>query len=268
MSRFIDRSNVNGPASADNLREAGVSHIYLKASEGTGFTDATYTPRRFAAAAAGAVHGAYHFADLADPIAECNHFLYVIGVPQAGMLRPALDLERGTPVTDHAWAEEWVTRFHAVRGYLPVLYGSTSLAEPLRRASKLLSACAWWRAEYGPNDGRCYPLQGGNQGAAIHQYTSVARFPGIAGACDASLLISETGIIVPGKPRPVHHVSKQMQAAWRWAQWYCGIGRYQGHGHYAREHGVPDSEPPPLPPNTWKQAWACVQWYTKHGVGA
>lgn len=263
----MDRSNTNGPADADHLGEAGVTAIYLKASEGAYYTDTTYLARREAADKVTIRHGAYHFGrpdTPAGPFAEAKHFLGVIGKPQPGRLRPALDLERSGPDT-LSWAITFVNVIHGTLGYWPVLYGSTSFIAPLLQQSAVLRNCAWWRAEYGPDDGHDHPLQGGAMGAAIHQYTSKAHLPGLPGDCDVNLVLREAGIYVPGVlPNPMHFAN----AAWRWAAWYVGIGPYKGHGHYAYEHGVPRSSPPPLPANMVTEAWACVRWYTSHGVGA
>lgn len=190
MTRFIDRSNVNGP---DSYKTARITHIYLKATEGTGFVDSTYHDRKLEAEQAGAVTGAYHFADLQNPATEVEHFLAVIGHAHPGHFRPCLDLERGTVVSDVPWAETWIGHFHKSQGYLPTLYGSTSLIAPMRTTSALIRACPWWRAEYGPNDGKHHALQGGDMGAAAHQYTSVATFPGISGNTDASVFVSASG---------------------------------------------------------------------------
>jgi GH25 family lysozyme M1 (1,4-beta-N-acetylmuramidase) len=254
----------------DNLAVADVKHIYLKASEGASFTDPTYLERRLAAEKVTLHYGAYHFArpdQKTSPFSEAKLFLNVIGTPQPGRLRPCLDLEvpAAGQLTLRQWAEDFASVIHGTLGYWPVLYGSTSFIAPLRAESQILRSCAWWRAEYGRNDGNCYPLAGGAMGAAIHQYTSVAHFAGISGATDASVILSESGIYVPGlPPKPIHALT----AAWRWAQWYVGIGRYKGRGHYAHEHGVPNSNPPPLPASMVGDAWACVKWYTSHGVGA
>lgn len=199
MTRFIDRSNVNGPASADDLKRAAITHLYAKASEGLSFTDLTYQDRHAAAAAAGAKFGGYHFAGHSSAPAEADFFLSRIGKPPAGSLRPCLDLESGQSA---AWAEAFALRVKAKLGYLPVLYGSTSFIAPLRAANATLKACPWWRAEYGPNDGQVHQLEGGDQGAAAHQYTSVATFPGISGHTDASILIDEAALLVPGPKTP------------------------------------------------------------------
>jgi GH25 family lysozyme M1 (1,4-beta-N-acetylmuramidase) len=189
MTVFLDRSNVNG---ADDYKQAGVTHIYLKVSEGTTFTDRTYLERRRQALAAGAKVGGYHFAGHADPRAEADFFLSLVKEDQ---LRPCLDLESGQ---NRAWAEQFVLRMHDKLGYWPVLYGSTSFIAPMRSASAVLRNCPWWRAEFGPNDGGRHALSGGDMGAAAHQYTSVATVPGISGATDRSELINEKQMLVPG----------------------------------------------------------------------
>src|SRR6266581_3739940 len=168
MTELLDRSNVNGPDDYAVAHKAGMTHLYLKATEGTSFTDATYKSRKAEGLAAGAVVGAYHFARSSDPVAEADHFLNAIGVPRAGRLRPCLDLEDGQPA---AWAEAFVKHIHAKLGYYPTLYGSTSFIVPKRTASATLRACPFWRAEFGPNDGHRHPLAGGDLGASAHQYT-------------------------------------------------------------------------------------------------
>lgn len=195
MTVFIDRSNVNG---ADDYAKAPVTHIYLKASEGTGFTDSTYQARRQQALAAGAKVGAYHFAGHNDPTVEADFFLSRIEKPHEGDLRPCLDLESGQ---SRAWAERFVARVKQRLGYYPTIYGSTSFIGPMRAGSATLKRCPWWRAEYGPNDGLHHALSGGDQGAAAHQYTSVAEVPGISGPTDASVLLNEAELLVPA-PAP------------------------------------------------------------------
>jgi GH25 family lysozyme M1 (1,4-beta-N-acetylmuramidase) len=206
MTRFIDRSNVNG---TDDYKKAGITHLYLKATESSNFTDATYVARKRAGIAAGAVVGAYHFAGHADPVVEAEHFLGVIAAPKAGHLRPCLDLESGESA---AWTAAFVEHLHSKLGYWPVLYGNTSTIPGLRAASASVRACPWWRAEFGPNDGQHHALSGGEMGAAAHQYTSVATFPGITGHTDASVFCSAAGeaaMLVGGSvkkhwPKPDH----------------------------------------------------------------
>lgn len=189
---FIDRSNVN---SGDDYKAAPTTHLYLKVSEGTTFTDTTYRTRRSQGKAAGARVGGYHFAGHGDPRAEADFFLSLLGKPDAGDLKPCLDLESGQ---SRQWAEQFVLRVKQRLGYFPVLYGSTSFIQPMRQASSTLRACPWWRAEFGPNDGGRHTLQGGDMGAAAHQYTSVATVPGISGRTDRSAILDEKQLVVGG----------------------------------------------------------------------
>ncbi len=210
MGVFIDRSNVNG---ADDYRKAGVSHLYLKATEGTTFRDGTYQQRRSQGLKAGAKVGAYHFARANNPATEADFFLTTIGTPRPGDLRPCLDLEDGQSIE---WAEAFVEHVRDVLGYRPVLYGSTSFIAPMRIRSAKLRACPWWRAEYGPNDGQRHDLVGGDQGAAAHQYTSVATFPGISGKTDASIVLIEKQLAVPpAKPRKRYVIKRDGQVVGR-----------------------------------------------------
>lgn len=193
MTVFIDRAGVNG---TDDYQRAGVTHIYLKVSEGTSFVDSTYLVRRNHAQAAGAVVGGYHFAGHNDPRAEAEFFLSKLMPAKPGELRPCLDLESGQ---SQQWAEAFVQQVRKRLGYWPVLYGSTSFIAPMRSASAILRNCPWWRAEFGPNDGGRHALSGGDMGAAAHQYTSVGSLPGISGATDRSEFIRMQEMLVPGE---------------------------------------------------------------------
>lgn len=258
---FVDRSNVNG---ADDYRVAGVHHLYLKATEGTTFIDASNANRHAQAAAEGvAVTGDYHFADLDDPAAECAFFLSHARVHTPGQFRGCLDLERGTVITDVAWAESWVAAYREHVGHLPVVYGSTSLIAPLRAASKLIRACPWWRAEYGPNDGADHPLEGGALGAAAHQYTSVAHVTGLAGDVDRSVFVSPSGarsMLIPNPPRLVPIPPE----AWLWAEWKIGVARFKGHAGDAAYR--PATLPARIPARLWPACARAAWWYYSHGV--
>lgn len=254
MGIFIDRSNVNP---GDDYARADVNHAYFKATEGTGFTDATFAGRTAEARRAGAQCGAYHYAANTNAVDECDFFLNSIPAPRKGDLRPCVDVERsqnGTPNT------EWVVAFveHARKrlGYWPVVYGNTSTLEPMRSSSPVIRACGWWRAEYGPDDGRPHPLMGGDQGCAAHQYTSQAHFPGIGSNTDASIMMRADIMTVPG---PVaKHRTPYPAVAWRWARWRVGVGEYTNH---AGDHAMRPSHAPARIPARW---WRLVGWYKRN----
>ena len=192
MTRFIDRSGNNG---TDNYHLAQVTHLYLKATEGTSFTDPSYRGRKAQAFNEGVKHvGSYHFAGSGDPRTEAMFFLSVIGKPRPGSLRPCIDVESGQTA---GWVEAFATVVKDHLGYAPVFYANTSEGSALRAQSAFVRGLAWWRAEYGPDDGTVHALAGGDLGCAAHQYSDKARFTGISGFTDASVLIDERAMLLP-----------------------------------------------------------------------
>lgn len=89
----IDVSHHQGAIDWEAVADDDIAFAYLKASEGTGFTDARFVENWAAADEAGIPRGGYHFFTLCLPGAEqAQHFLRT-APPQAGALPPAVDLE-------------------------------------------------------------------------------------------------------------------------------------------------------------------------------
>lgn len=92
----IDASHHQGPIDWPRVARAGIAFAYLKATEGTGFTDPRFAAHRRAAARAGIDVAGYHYFQLcSDGAAQAAHFLAVVGRDRAAAraLAPALDLE-------------------------------------------------------------------------------------------------------------------------------------------------------------------------------
>jgi lysozyme len=72
-----------------------VGFVYLKASQGTAFVDATFAPNWTLLQSMPNIHrGAYHFlSGDADPTAQAQHFLTKLGKPLPGDMPPCVDLE-------------------------------------------------------------------------------------------------------------------------------------------------------------------------------
>lgn len=233
MGILIDRSNNNSADDYAAAHNAGVTHAYFKATDGLSFVDATYKDRMKRAQAAGIVCGAYHFAEHGDPVTEATHFLNVVGKPTAGHLRPCLDLESGESAT---WADAFLRHVHAELGYWPVLYGSTSQIPAVRAGSSAARACAWWRAEYGPNDGGRHALQGGDMGAAAHQYTSAAHITGVEGDTDASVFLASPVVMLVPATRPKWRRPKGITATWVGGDGKPRSGDFHGLGWFQLRH--------------------------------
>lgn len=260
MTFMIDRANVNGADDYPVAHHAGAQWAYFKATEGAHFTDETYHSRRKAARDAGIVTGAYMFSDNTDPAVEANQFLDVIGDlgARAGDLRPCLDIERspnGVPTLAHT--EALASHLRAKLGYWPTIYGSTSVLAPYRADSVVVRSCPYWRAEYGPNDGRLHSLSGGDQGAAAHQYTSVGRVSGVSGFVDLSSLLRPDQVIVP-TPQTVKTTLPPV--AWKWARWRLGLAEYEGHRQ------DPEMRPHRAPRRIPLGWYRTVRWYQRNVI--
>jgi lysozyme len=94
LAEGIDASHHQGPIDWERVAGAGIRFAYLKASEGTGFTDPRFAAHRAAAVRAGVAVAGYHYFQLcSDGTAQAEHFLDVLGPHPATDPPPALDLE-------------------------------------------------------------------------------------------------------------------------------------------------------------------------------
>lgn len=93
--RGIDASHHQGAIDWQAVAGDGVSFAYLKATEGTSYTDPTFAGHRAAAQDHGIQVGGYHYFQLCSPgVEQAVHFASVLGPISAGShLPPAVDLE-------------------------------------------------------------------------------------------------------------------------------------------------------------------------------
>jgi GH25 family lysozyme M1 (1,4-beta-N-acetylmuramidase) len=134
-AKGLDVSNWNGTVKWGKVASAGYRFAFGKATEGTSYTDKTYTTNRNGSEGAGLVFGAYHFAKpagrnmaaaTASAIRQANHFLAVAG-PQPGELPPVLDLEATGDLPKQrllVWTLAWLEQIDARTGVVPFLYTS------------------------------------------------------------------------------------------------------------------------------------------------
>ncbi len=128
-----------------SVKSTGIDAVILKATQGTGFKDPAFAPRRANARAAGLLVGAYHFFDAKSPIEQMAHFLSVVGDNDDILLVVDFEAyERSQPTASQAAAA--VMMIKCMTGRLPVLYtGRYVLSSP----NSVLSQCPLWLAEYG-----------------------------------------------------------------------------------------------------------------------
>ena len=197
-SKGIDVSNHQGSKiDWPQVAGSGIEFSFLKASEGTTFTDATYALNRSGANAASISIGGYHFARpagtndvtlTASAIAQADHFVD-IAQPRGGDLPPVLDLETagGLSVTNLVkWTQAWVTEVTARTGLQPLVYTSPafwkkSLGDTTAFA---LAGNQLWIAHWTSGASPTVPASNwGGLGWTFWQWSDCQHIPGIATGC-------------------------------------------------------------------------------------
>lgn len=95
LVRGVDASHHQGDIDWVRVRRDGIEFAYLKATEGSSFTDPRFVASTRAARAAGLRVGGYHYFTLCSAgVPQAEHFVDVLGsVGSRGSMPPAIDLE-------------------------------------------------------------------------------------------------------------------------------------------------------------------------------
>jgi lysozyme len=195
--RGIDVSVHQRTISWKAIKAAGLKFAYLKATEGVGFTDASFVRHKAEAKKVRIPVGAYHYArpdtniSARDPILEADYFVDVVR-PGKGDLLPALDFEEPglPPAKMREWTKAWLARVHERTGVHPLFYVSPGFWNQHLRGTSPFPDCPLWLAQWGPNDGQPHsavPIAGWSA-ITVHQFTSNGRIAGFGGRLDLNLL--------------------------------------------------------------------------------
>lgn len=190
MYTIVDISNNNGgKVDWKRVKNAGVTGVLLKATEGATFTDTTFANRRLFAEQAGLRVGYYHFAHPEHNPAkqEAKHFCSVVKSVGRRDFKPVLDFEQGDP---HPSYFQWIKDFNEVvrveLGNYPIFYSYPYYIQGLKLPRPVGNGL--WLASYKRNDGTDF-------GATVpapwvkwdlHQFTSNGTVGGIQGSVDLS----------------------------------------------------------------------------------
>jgi lysozyme len=95
LVRGVDVSHHQGVIDWVRVRRDGIEFAYLKATEGSSFTDPRFVASMRAAMSAGLRVGGYHYFTLCSPgVPQAEHFADVLGsTGSRGSMPPAVDLE-------------------------------------------------------------------------------------------------------------------------------------------------------------------------------
>jgi GH25 family lysozyme M1 (1,4-beta-N-acetylmuramidase) len=201
-AKGLDVSNNNGTITWSKVAQAGYRFAFGKATEGTAYTDKTYTKNRNGSEKAGLVFGAYHFARptgggvaaaTVSAIKQANHFLAVAG-PQPGELPPVLDLEVTGNLPQQrllTWTLAYLDQIYARTGVEPFLYTSPLFWKGHLGDSTAAAAggTGLWIAHWTSGSKPLVPAANWNgSGWKFWQWTNCAAVPGIKHCTDGDRL--------------------------------------------------------------------------------
>jgi GH25 family lysozyme M1 (1,4-beta-N-acetylmuramidase) len=193
----IDVSHFDGTINWSQVKADPKVFAWAKATEGTTYTDATFTTNATNATSAGVLIGGYHFAhpETNSAVTEANFYVSVAS-PYIGTCKfmPALDLEdpSGGPslistMTSAAlttWVQTWMTTVKNATGIDPVLYTNGSIASYLGSSVKTYKL---WIADPDGSSTAQPTNIGGWSTWAFKQYSWTGTVSGIASTIQVDL---------------------------------------------------------------------------------
>jgi len=179
--------NSRGTISWTQVKAAGQSFVYLKATEGVSYTNPYYAANSRDANTAGLLRGAYHFArpdsSSGDAVAEARYFVGVTGTSLTGQLPPALDIEDSGGLSASAlvtWTKAFLDEVERLTGRVPVIYTGPSFWQTYTGNSTAFARYPLWIAHYVSSP----TIPGGWTAYTFWQNTSSYTVSGITGAVD------------------------------------------------------------------------------------
>ena len=144
----IDLSHWNTvPKDLKDVKTEGVVGVIHKASEGVAVTDSKYEARRYLAADAGLLWGAYHFIRPGSNTDQIANFLNVCGALLDGSMLVALDYEDPDVSLDQV--VDWMVEVERQVDRAPVLYSGHVLKDKLKgKPDSRLTKYRLWLAQY------------------------------------------------------------------------------------------------------------------------
>ncbi|MGA8114365.1 MAG: GH25 family lysozyme [Actinocatenispora sp.] len=189
----VDVSHYQGSINWGSVKGAGVAWAYIKATEGTTYTDPQFGTNYTGAYNAGVIRGAYHFAKpgSSSGAAQATYFAAHGGAWSADnrTLPGALDLEAGCSGLSQAAMVSWIRDF------------SNTYKAKTGRDVVLYTTASWWSSCTGANTGfgSTNPLWVANWGVSspakpagwgaytFWQWTDAASVAGISGNVDGDV---------------------------------------------------------------------------------
>jgi len=187
----IDVSHYQGTINWASVKSAGIQWAYIKATEGTTYTDPTFSTNYLGAYNNGIIRGAYHFAQpgSSSGTTQADYFASHGGAWSADNLTlpGMLDLEGGcyglSTTSMRSWIQAFYNEYKARTSRDVVIYTSASWWNTCTASWSGMSAlsplfAASWTTASDPTIPSGFPY------ATLWQYTDSGSVSGISGAVD------------------------------------------------------------------------------------
>lgn len=183
----VDISHWQGSVSWSKVRSDGVKFAFMKATEGSYYTDPTLKTNWAGTEKQGIYRGAYHFArpSVGSASAQARYYVSKVGSFRGkGDLPPVLDLEATgglSPSQLRSWVSTWLRTTEKLTGRTPILYCSPYFWIDHLGNSTAFARYPLWIAHYTTGSPK---IPGGWRTWTFWQRTSSGSVPGISGHVD------------------------------------------------------------------------------------
>jgi len=185
----IDVSHWQGTVNWTEVDNGGVQFAFMKATDGTSYTDPQFSRNWSEAKSHGIYRGAYHFAEpstrAGSATTQAQHFVDTVGsLTHAGDLPPVLDLEATGGLGSSAlqsWVSTWLSTVERLTGRNPIIYVSPYFWIDHLGNSSAFHHYPLWVAHYGVSTPK---IPGGWPTWSFWQRTSSGHVAGISGYVD------------------------------------------------------------------------------------
>jgi uncharacterized protein with LGFP repeats/GH25 family lysozyme M1 (1,4-beta-N-acetylmuramidase) len=192
----LDVSHYQGTVDWTSVAANGASFAYMKATEGTDYTDPQFATNYSGSAGAGLARGAYHFAlpDSSSGAAQATFFLAHGGgwVADAHTLPPVLDIEYNpygtadwagwcynlTPTQMTAWITDFTTTIHDRTNRWPVIYTTNGWWSNCTANSASFGNDPLWIAPSNSDTPGSPAIPASWSAYTFYQYATSGTFPG------------------------------------------------------------------------------------------
>lgn len=189
----IDISMHNGTVDFNKVKEAGISAVYIKATEGVSYVDPSYKTYLNGIKNTGLLYGMYHFmSEKTSPTQQAIDFYNAIK-DTGYTLIPCLDIESNTlgrtatEITDRCL--EFLNKFYELTKQECVIYTGGYFGRDM--LDSRIKGYKAWIAHYGVST----PMKTGFSNVVGHQYTEEGSVKGINGNVDLNNFTDEIKLV-------------------------------------------------------------------------